>query len=434
MSIVLSKGEIDRFKKDNNNNLDNNSCLDFIKLYENSNGKISSVINPITNRKIKDTKRIKFIYEKCLGHFNSKTSPVKDKKVLDKLPKPVKDKKVLDKLPKPVKDKKVLDKLPKPVKDKKVLDKLPKPVKDNKDFSKLTSDDVIKIIEEPMMNTNDISEITEEIFGKDNKVNKLSLKKYLEDEDIEVCKIYRNCILEIKKYIKDFCPFMGNKKFTKSVKKHIADECIFEHGIVIFSSKVKNIFNMILPCIIESITHSTTNDTSQDFKNNLKNNFPKHYSIKYMLNVFDRYSISSSMIEIDNLCIMLDELINYDKLIIKNKRNNLLLKIDERPNVDLNNDEMLHTCIRISYKLNDAIDVELFKVFISNKFKKNKALIIKEYTFEKLFDTIQTLLSEGKLLGKSMPYKMHRSLHRYRDKILNDEEEYINFSNLYYNF
>jgi len=435
MSKVLSIGQINRFKKDHNNNLDNDSCLEIIKLYEKSNGKISSIVNPITKRRLTDTKRIKFIYEKCLGYFNSKTpNPINDKKVLDKSPKPIIDKKVLDKLPTPVKDKKDLDKLQKPVKDKKDLDKLQKQINDTKELEKLTPQEfAIKIIEDPMMNTNDISKITELTFGIDNKANRLHLKQFLENEDEEVSKIYKKCILEIRKYIKDFCPFMGNKKFTKSVKKHVADECIFEVGVVIFSSKVKNIFNMIIPSIIESITHSTTNDTLQDFKNNLKNNFPKHYSIKYMLNVFDRYSISTSMLKIDNLCIMLDELINYDELIIKNKKNNLKVKMDEVPNVDIVNKKMLDTRISISYKLNDVIDIELFKVFIPYKFKKANSLIPKEYSFDKLFNTIQTLVLEGKLLGKSMPYKMHRSLHRYRDKILKDEEEYINFSNLYYN-
>jgi len=73
MSKVLSIGQINRFEKDDNNNLDNDSCLEFINLYEKSNGKISSVVNPITKRKLTDIKRIKFIYEKCLGHFNSNT-------------------------------------------------------------------------------------------------------------------------------------------------------------------------------------------------------------------------------------------------------------------------------------------------------------------------------------------------------------------------
>jgi hypothetical protein len=217
------------------------------------------------------------------------------------------------------------------------------------------------------------------------------------------------------------------------VKKHIVDECIFEFGIVIFSRKVQDVFNMIIPCIIESIMHSSTNYNLQDFKNNLKNNFPKHYSIKYMLNVFDRYSISTSMLKIDKLCIMIDELINYDELIIKNQNNNLKVKIDEVPYGDIDNKKMLDTCISISYKLNDVIDIELFKVFIPNKFKKAKSLISKEYSFDKLFKTIQTLVLEGKLLGKSMPYKMHRSLHRYRDKKLKDDEEYIDFCKFFYN-
>ena len=47
MSKVLSIGQINRFKKKNNNNLDNDSFLEFIKLYENSNGKITSIVNPI---------------------------------------------------------------------------------------------------------------------------------------------------------------------------------------------------------------------------------------------------------------------------------------------------------------------------------------------------------------------------------------------------
>jgi hypothetical protein len=395
MSKVLSIGQINRFAKDDNNNLDKDSCLEFIKLYEKSNGKISSIENPITKRRLTDAKRIKFIYEKCLGYFNSKT-------------------------PKPINDNKVLYKLPKQIKDKKVLEKLTQ-----QEFA-------IKIIEDPMMNTNDISKITKLTYGIDNKENRLHLKQFLEDEDEEVSKIYRNCILEIRKYIKDFCPFMGNKKFTKSVKKHVVDECIFEFGTVIFSSKVKNIFNMIIPCINESILYSSSNDNLQAFGNNLKNNYPKHYSIKYMLNVFDRYSITTGILKIDKLCIMIDELINYDELIIKNQNNNLKVKIDEVPYVNIDNIKMLDTRISISYKLNDVIDIELFKVFIPNKFKINNTLIPNEYSFDKLFKTIQTLVLEGKLLGKSMPYKMHRSLHRYRDKKLKDEEEYINFFNLYY--
>jgi hypothetical protein len=87
------------------------------------------MINPITKRRLTDAKRIKYIYEKCLGHFNSNT--------------------------------------PKPDNDKKGLDKLPKPDNDKKGLNKLPIDDVIKIIEEPMMNTNDISKITELTFGID---------------------------------------------------------------------------------------------------------------------------------------------------------------------------------------------------------------------------------------------------------------------------
>ena len=51
MSKVLSIGQINIFKKDNNNNLDNDSCLEFIKLYEKSNGKISSVVKPNNKEK-----------------------------------------------------------------------------------------------------------------------------------------------------------------------------------------------------------------------------------------------------------------------------------------------------------------------------------------------------------------------------------------------
>jgi len=49
-------------------------------------GKYLPLLNPITKRKLTDIKRIKFIYEKCLGHFNSNAQkPIKDKKVLEKL-------------------------------------------------------------------------------------------------------------------------------------------------------------------------------------------------------------------------------------------------------------------------------------------------------------------------------------------------------------
>ena len=51
MSKVLSIGQINRFKKDDNNNLDNDSCLEFINLYEKSNGKISSVGKPNNKEK-----------------------------------------------------------------------------------------------------------------------------------------------------------------------------------------------------------------------------------------------------------------------------------------------------------------------------------------------------------------------------------------------
>jgi len=117
MSKKLSSGEIKRFKKDNNN-LSKDNYLEAVKLYDRSNGKIPSFINPIA-------KRIKFIYIKCLGNFKPKTPKI-DKKKLEKLPKTKIDKKKLEKLPKPKIDKKKLEKLPKTKIDKKKLEKLPK--------------------------------------------------------------------------------------------------------------------------------------------------------------------------------------------------------------------------------------------------------------------------------------------------------------------
>jgi hypothetical protein len=394
MSKVLSIGQINRFAKDDNNNLDKDSCLEFIKLYEKSNGKISSIENPITKRRLTDAKRIKFIYEKCLGYFNSKT-------------------------PKPIKDKKVLYKLPKQIKDKKVLEKLTK-----QEFA-------IKIMEDPMLKTNDISKATERIYGKDNNANRLSFKKYLEDEDDELCKIYRSCVLEIKKYIKDFCPFMGNKKFSKSVKKNLESEYTNEDGLFWLSPKLLEIFDKINKSIFETIMYSPTNQNTDDFNNNLKNNFPKYYSLKYMLNIFENYSITKGVIDIKDLCETMDELIYYNKLIIKNKTNNLKIK-SYKHSIVSENRQSFYERINISYVLNNKISIELFNVNIPIKFKKANSLIPKEYSFDILFKTIQTLLYEGKLLGKSMPYKMNIALTKYNNIILKDDEEYIDFCKFFY--
>jgi len=394
MSKVLSIGQINRFAKDDNNNLDKDSCLVFIKLYEKSNGKISSIENPITKRRLTDAKRIKFIYEKCLGYFNSKT-------------------------PKPINDNKVLYKLPKQIKDKKVLEKLTQ-----QEFA-------IKIIEDPMMNTNDISKITKLTYGIDNKENRLHLKQFLEDEDEEVSKIYRNCILEIRKYIKDFCPFMGNKKFTKSVKKNLESEYTNEDGLFWLSPKLLRIFDKINKSIFETIMYSPTNQNTDDFNNNLKNNFPKYYSLKYMLNIFENYSITKGVIDIKDLCETMDELIYYNKLIIKNKTNNLKIK-SYKHSIVSENRQSFYERINISYVLNNKISIELFNVNIPIKFKKANSLIPKEYSFDILFKTIQTLLYEGKLLGKSMPYKMNIALTKYNNIILKDDEEYIDFCKFFY--
>jgi hypothetical protein len=381
MSKVLSIGQINRFAKDDNNNLDKDSCLVFIKLYEKSNGKISSIENPITKRRLTDAKRIKFIYEKCLGYFNSKT--------------------------------------PKPIKDKKVLEKLTQ-----QEFA-------IKIMEDPMLKTNDISKATERIYGKDNNANRLSFKKYLEDEDDELCKIYRSCVLEIKKYIKDFCPFMGNKKFSKSVKKNLESEYTNEDGLFWLSPKLLGIFDKINKSIFETIMYSPTNQNTDDFNNNLKNNFPKYYSLKYMLNIFENYSITKGVIDIKDLCETMDELIYYNKLIIKNKTNNLKIK-SYKHSIVSENRQSFYERINISYVLNNKISIELFNVNIPIKFKKANSLIPKEYSFDILFKTIQTLLYEGKLLGKSMPYKMNIALTKYNNIILKDDEEYIDFCKFFY--
>jgi len=389
MSKVLSKGEIDRLKKDKD------SCLEFIKLYEKSKGKISSIVNPITKRKLTDTKRIKLIYEICLDHFNSNK--------------------------------------PKQVKDKKDLVKLSKPVKDKKDLANLTAEEVvIKIMEDPMLKTNDISKLTKRIYGKDNEANRISFKKYLEVGGDEFCKIYRNCILEIRKYIKDFCPFMGNKNFIMLVKMNIEKEYTDKAGLLWHSPKLEELLLKISDSTYETIMYSPTNKNTEDFNNNLKNNFPKHYSMKYMLNIFEKYYITKGLMDINILLDKMKVLINYDKLIIKNQTNNLIIK-NYKQSIWSENIENFYTHINISYKLNNKISIDLFNVDIPIKIKKDNPLIPKEYSFDILFKTIQTLLIEGKLLGKSMPYKMSIALTKYNGIILKDEKEYINFCKLYYN-
>jgi len=358
-------------------------------------GKYLPLVNPITKRKLTDIKRIKFIYEKCLGHFNSNAQ--------------------------------------KPIKDKKVLEKLPKTDNYNDDSDNLTAEEaVIKIMEDPMMKTNDISKISKGIFGKDNNANRLSLKKYLEDDDEEFCIIYRNCILEIKKYIKDFCPFMGNKNFIKLVKMNIDKEYTNKAGLLWHSPKLEELLLKISDSTYETIMYSQTNKNTEDFNNNLKNNFPKHYSFKYMLNIFEKYYIIKGIMDINILLDKMKELINYDKLIIKNQTNNLIIK-NYKQSIWSENIQNFYTHINISYKLNNKISIDLFNVDIPIKIKKDNHLIPKEYSFDILFKTIQTLLHEGKLLGKSMPYKMSIALTKYNGTILKDEKEYINFCKLYYN-
>jgi len=396
MSKTLSSEEIKKFKKDINN-LSKDNCLEAVKLYEKSNGKIPYFINPIA-------KRIKIIYKKCLGNFKSK-KPINDKNSLDKS-----------------KTQKIYNKK---------LDKLPKPKIDKKKLDKLKIKDVMKIIEQPMMNTNDISKITLKIFGEDNKINEQSLKKHLENEDIEVSEMYRKSILEIKKYIKDFCPFMGNKNFSKSVKIHLGPEYTNEPGIFLLSPKLNDVFDNVHESINETMMYSSTNKNTDDFKNNLKNNFPKYFCLKYMLNIFEKYSITTGVINVTNLCNIMEKLINYDKLIIKNKTNNLQIKTYEQ-SIYENNVETIYNGISISFKINNKTSYPLFEVYIHNKFKKNKSLIPKEYSFDKLFKTILKLVLEGKLFGKSMPYKMHRVLTRYNQKRIHDKDEYIDFCKLYY--
>jgi len=268
MDSVLTESK--SYIKDNNNNLSEKHCYDFIELYNNASGNLTNIINPKTKKNMSDLNRIRFIYEKCLTKVGFTDNRIVNSSI--------------------------------------VYEKM---------LSNITLGDLFNIIEDPLFNSNFISIITTKIFGNDTKNNILKLKEYLNKTDNDAIRKYKGCISEIKKYIKSFDPFMGNERFKKYVEKNYSDEYNNEDGVFFISKKLLNILSKPKEYLVEAIMYnSISNKNSIEFKKNLENNFSKYYSINYILALLTEYSISDDVLQKAIMTDVTDILLN-NKIIIK---------------------------------------------------------------------------------------------------------------------
>jgi hypothetical protein len=118
MDSFLTESKSSPYIKDNNNNLSEKQCFDFIELYNNASGNLTNIINPKTKKNMYDLNRIRFIYEKCLTKVGFTDNRI--------------------------------------VNCSTVYEKM---------LSNITLDDLFNIIEDPLFNSNFISIITTKIFG-----------------------------------------------------------------------------------------------------------------------------------------------------------------------------------------------------------------------------------------------------------------------------
>ena len=283
MGDYLTRSTLKSFNKDKNNNLNEKDCIEFIELYNNSQGNITNILNPKTKKKISDMKRIRFIYEKCLNKV-----------------------------------------------DKSNVVKVNTPDVYNEMLSNITLSDLLKIIEDPLLNSNYISKITTKIFGNNNKDNIIKLKEYLDRTDNETLIKYKDCISEINKYIKGFDPFMGNTKFKKYVEKNYRNEYVNEGGVFYISKKLTNILKKPKEYLTEAIMYnSISNKNSIEFKKNLENNFSKYYSINYILSLLTEYSISDDVLQKAIMTDFTNILLNNEIIIKYSDNSSSSLSLDK---------------------------------------------------------------------------------------------------------
>jgi len=299
MDSFLTESKSRSYIKDNNNNLSEKQCFDFIELYNNSSGNLTNIINPKTKKNMYDLNGIRFIYEKCLTKVGFTDNRI--------------------------------------VNSSTVYEKM---------LSNITLDDLFNIIEDPLFNSNFISIITTKIFGNDTKNNILKLKEYLNKTDNEPIRKYKCCISEIKKYIKSFDPFMGNEKFKKYVEKHYRDEYNNDDGVFFISKKLLNILSKPKEYLVEAIMYnSVSNKNSIEFKNNLENKFATYYSINYILTLLTEYSICDYVLQ---KAIMTD--VTY--ILLNNK---IIIKYSDNSSSSLSLDKSISYSVSPSGSTSKAI-------------------------------------------------------------------------------
>jgi hypothetical protein len=254
------------YTKDKNNNLNEKQCAEFVRLYDS--GSFKHILNPKTKKIMTSRERIDFIYNRCINRYKT---PV-------------------------------------------FMSDVSSASSNNEDdynniFSKLNLKDIFKILESPIANDNSISVISTKIFGNDKQVNILKLNKYFKKSDNELVIFYKKCIVELKKYIKGFDPFMDHATFETNIEYKYRIDRGPRIEIYKILDKPKQYFK-------DAVLYSSLNKTSTEFIDNLKNNYVKYYAVKYMIELFDFYAFTSSSLESLEPLEILNVLLNTDKIMI----------------------------------------------------------------------------------------------------------------------
>jgi len=237
MDDRLTKSKFKSLKVENNN-LSKEQCLGFVKLYEDSKGNLTNIINPITKKKISDLKRIRFIYENCLNKID--TYDVYNNVLLSK-----------------------------------------KKLKE--DYIKISTNlkvsDIYLILEN---NFNDLEKKDDikHILKKIN-VDKTVLSKYLETHNDKIAILFRYYKKNICAVIDGFDPFLPKKDFEESYLHTFQNTKNFE-----------NIVKRIPYYFIKAIMYSNKNTNKKDFLKNLKKYSVVYYSLNFMLKSFISFNIN----------------------------------------------------------------------------------------------------------------------------------------------
>jgi len=273
MTSVKSKNSV--YSKDKNNNLNEKECLEFVRLY--GSGNFKSILNPKTKKILSSLERIEFIYNKCI---NNQKKPIITGNVSVAASSNTED-------------------------------------DYNKIFSKLNLKDIFKILESPINNDNSISIITTKIFGNDERVNILKLNKYLKKSENDLVNFYKKCVIEIKKYINGFDPFMDNKIFEKNVEdRYRSHDDGTNNDTYTYIPEIDEIYDKPIQYFKEAVLYSSRNKTSKEFIDNLKNNYVKFYAIKYMVKLLDEYALIASRILSYEPLEILNVLLDGNKIMI----------------------------------------------------------------------------------------------------------------------